>query len=100
MSNKMLVLVDDFLNGKLDAVYFAEEFPKQWKIERDQGKLLEYGDALSEFFSSVFCLVDIFNANDDCEEYELDSKGLLIGVRELIDKIGLAAKGGNKKWGM
>ncbi|WP_082107367.1 colicin immunity domain-containing protein [Chromobacterium vaccinii] len=88
MSNFMIVLVRDFLNGNLDAISFVEEFSKQWKVERDQGKLLEYDDATNEFFSSVFCLADIFNPDDIREEYELDSNGLLVGVRELAEKIG------------
>ena len=65
------------------------EFIVQWKRERDSGESRLDSPKVSEVLSSIFCLTDLFNPNDDRESYELDEEKLRSEIGKLIEQAGL-----------
>ncbi len=86
MSNVLLEFSKSFIKGRIDSECFSACFQELWMIERDTGISHEDDVELSEFLSTTFCLADLYNPDDDKEEYELDSVELKNEVRELFDK--------------
>ncbi|WP_312043913.1 colicin immunity domain-containing protein [Erwinia sp.] len=78
--------IDRFLAKKISADEFAESYISKWKCERDGNLLQEDEGNLSELLSSTFCLSDMYNSDDDREEYEFNEDQL----RDEINKIMLA----------
>ena len=76
MSRVMLEFARSFVIGRLSADEFSSGFSELWRIERDGGLLQADEDKLSECLSSIFCLADIYNPNEDRAEYELDGERL------------------------
>ncbi|CNG66241.1 colicin immunity domain-containing protein [Yersinia intermedia] len=78
--------IDNFMSGKITANEFADNYMFKWKQERDNNLLGKDEDPLSELLSSVFCLADMYNPDDDREEYEFNE----IQLRDEINKLILA----------
>ena len=85
MSQQLLDSVHDFLSHDRDHAMFSDSFIRRWKKERDEGKLLLDDPKISEALSSIFCLADLFNADNDREEYELDADGLRAAISNLLE---------------
>jgi len=76
--------IDLFLAKKITADEFANSYMSKWKCERD-GNLLEKDEEhLSELLSSTFCLSDMYNPDDDREEYELNEEQLRDEINKLV----------------
>jgi hypothetical protein len=56
-----------------------------WRIERDNKNILNYDENVSECLSSIFCVADMFNPDDDREEYEFDGEQLRKEIKKLMD---------------
>lgn len=74
MSKDLAQVASDFIDGRLSADRFCDEFVRLWKRERDDGRLLLDSPAESESLSTIFCLADLYNPKSDRETYELDEK--------------------------
>ena len=92
MSASLLEFAVSFVDGRLPATDFADPFILRWRGERDDGTLETDSPAVSEALSTVFCLADLFNPNDDRLEYELDDGRLRIAVCEAIARISPAGR--------
>lgn len=88
MSKKLQSLIDDLSNQKISEIEFVERYQSAWRAERDSGAMLEYGERLSEVFSTIFCLADLFNPEDDRLEYEYGEEELRRKITELIGVLG------------
>ena len=84
MSESLFNYAKDFVDGSFRAATFSDQYIKRWKQERDDGTLLDDSPRISEKLSSIFCLADLFNPENDREEYELDEVGLRRKVSEII----------------
>ena len=60
---------------------------RSWRIERDNKNILNYDEKVSECLSSIFCVADIYNPDDDREEYEFNEEQLCNEVRKLIAEL-------------
>lgn len=87
MSERLLILAKKFLVEKSNPEDFSNEFIEQWKHERDTGLAQIDHPQMSEILSSIFCLVDMFNASDDREVYEFDEAGLRLEMTNLFEKL-------------
>ena len=87
MSRKLLALVEDFLKNKSDPAAFSDTFSMEWKLERDNGTVLVDNARLSETLSSIFCLVDMFNPEDDRESYEFDESALREEITNVLMRL-------------
>lgn len=89
MSESLLIFANSFLEKSTSPEIFVEEFMARWKRERDNGEILLDSPQVSEVLSSIFCLVDLFNADDDRESYELDEVRLKAEIASLLGRTGL-----------
>lgn len=80
MSIQLLNVAKKFCDSKISANEFVDLYIRTWKIERDSKKLLQDEPSLSEMLSSIFCLADMYNADDDRAEYEFNE----VELRERI----------------
>lgn len=87
MSQLLLEFTKSYINERIDTHTFANGYLELWKIERDSKTPLNDSDRLSEILSSIFCIVDLYNPEQDKEEYELDSKQLCIKVQSELSKL-------------
>ncbi len=86
MSATIFEFARSFVKGRLSPEEFVNGYQELWKIERDNKKLLEDSDALSECLSSIFCLADLYNPAKNKEEYELDEEQLKNKILEIMGK--------------
>lgn len=84
MSSLLFDFSKSFVDGRLSAAIFSEAYIELWRIERDSENILNYDDKLSECLSSIFCLADMYNPDDDREEYEFNEDQLRSEIRKLI----------------
>jgi hypothetical protein len=84
MSLSLLELAKEFTRGGLSAEEFAEKFAILWREERDSEVALLDDDDLSEKLSTIFCFVDLYDPNDDREDYEYDARRLRTEIENLI----------------
>ena len=89
MSNTLLALAKSFHNDRLTAEEFVNAYMELWKYERDNDLLTKDDMSLSECLSSIFCLVDLYDPEDDRDDYELDQVQLGDKISELIHKLNL-----------
>lgn len=85
MSQSLKNYIDTFLAKDISAGNFADSYMMKWKAERDNNLLGKDGNNLSELLSSVFCLADIYNPDDDRDEYEFDDEQLRQEINKLMD---------------
>lgn len=76
MSILLVEFTKSYIRGRLNTQTFVDAYMELWKIERDTFITLKDDDLLSEVLSSIFCVVDLYNPDDDKEEYEFDNNGL------------------------
>lgn len=76
MSLHLKNYIDLFLDKKITAREFTDEYISKWRQERNAHLLGKDDDKLSELLSSTFCLADMYNPDEDREEYELDENKL------------------------
>ena len=84
MSMALLRQAEEFAYKSVPARLFADQFMKDWKRERDEKALLEDPRDLSEALSSIFCVADLYNPDDDREPYEFSEERLRNEVRQLV----------------
>ncbi|UCZ75076.1 colicin immunity domain-containing protein [Dickeya zeae] len=84
MSKYLKYYIDDFIHSKITAVEFSERYITRWKAERDDNILGKDAEDLSELLSSAFCFADMYNHEDDREEYELNDEQLRGRINELV----------------
>ena len=85
MSQLLKKYIDSFLSKDISADGFADSYMMKWKAERDNNLLGKDEDSLSELLSSVFCVADMYNPDDDREEYEFDDEQLRHEISKLMD---------------
>lgn len=85
MSYLLVEFVRSFGKGRLSAGAFAEAYMELWRIERDNQNLLHYSDSVNECLSSIFCVADMYNPDDDREEYEFDDEQLHTEINKLMN---------------
>ncbi|TDY96879.1 UNVERIFIED_ORG: self-protective colicin-like immunity protein [Herbaspirillum seropedicae] len=86
MSEKLLASAKTYLNSESNSELFVSDFIEQWKRERDSGESRLDSPKVSEVLSSIFCLTDLFNPDDDRESYELDEDKLRNEIRKLMEQ--------------
>ncbi|MCO4857949.1 colicin immunity domain-containing protein [Herbaspirillum sp. WGmk3] len=86
MSEKLLASAKTYLNNESNSERFVSDFIEQWKRERDSGESRLDSPKVSEVLSSIFCLTDLFNPDDDRESYELDEDKLRNEIRKLMEQ--------------
>lgn len=82
----LLRLVDDFLENKINACDFVESYQLRWKLERDDNRLKEYPDLLSECLAGIFCAAEMFEPDNDREPYEFDEPLLRNEISKIMDQ--------------
>jgi hypothetical protein len=87
MNYLLLDFSKSFVAGRLSATAFSESYIELWRIERDNKNILNYDEKVSECLSSIFCVADIYNPDDDREEYEFNEEQLCNEVRKLIAEL-------------
>lgn len=85
MSQSLKKYIDSFLAKDIPASSFADSYMMKWKNERDNKLLGKDEGNLSELLSSVFCVADMYNSDDDREEYEFDDDQLRKEINKLMD---------------
>ncbi|WP_368540818.1 colicin immunity domain-containing protein [Enterobacter soli] len=85
MSYLLIEFARSFGSGRLSAVAFADAYMELWRIERDSKNILNYDVNVSECLSSIFCVADMYNPDDDRDQYEFDEEQLRNEINKLID---------------
>ena len=86
MSQELVNQVRQFLNLTTPLETFVGQYIDGWRTERDDVRLLQDEDNVSEFLSSAFCVVDLYNPSETRKEYELDEPRLRLELRKLAEE--------------
>lgn len=89
MSKELLIFVSNFIESKENPKNFVDFYIRSWKVERDKGLLGADTPEISEALSTIFCLADMYNPDQDRAEYELDDKSLRSAIKEALQKVQL-----------
>lgn len=89
MSKRLLDSVERFLRGETPVDVFVDAYADQWRAERDSDELLADDPIASEKLSSFFCLVDLYNPDDDRDDYEYDEERLRLEMQKVFDGEGV-----------
>jgi len=84
MSEALFKLAKEFVSGGISPGAFVEAFADGWREERDSGLLVKDDDVLSEKLSTIFCFADLYNPDEDREEYEYDANKLKSEVEKVV----------------
>lgn len=84
MSYLLFDFARSFVAGRLSATVFSEAYMELWRIERDNKNILNYDVSISECLSSIFCLSDMYNPDEEREEYEFNDDQLRDEVNKLL----------------
>lgn len=76
--------IDSFLAKEIPADEFADNYISRWRQERDNSLPGKDEDNLSELLSGAFCAADMYNPDDDREEYEFDEDKLRDEINKLV----------------
>ena len=76
--------IDSFLAKEITADEFSDNYISRWRQERNNSLLGKDEDNLSELLSSAFCVADMYNPDDDREEYEFDEDKLRDEIHRLV----------------
>jgi hypothetical protein len=87
MSQNLVIFIHEFLNNPYDYSEFCDHYIRLWKKERDNGELSQDDAKTSEALSTIFCFADLFNPDDDREDYELDEQSLRLKISEVINRL-------------
>jgi len=85
MSQELLKSAKEFLEGKTLVANFVDQYIDAWKQEGDSGLLLNDDPILSEKLSTIFCLADLYNPDEDREQYEHDEARLRLEIEKVIE---------------
>lgn len=78
--------VFEFIKGNVPVEEFSDEYQRKWKEERDiEDTLLQDDAALSEVLSSIFCIVDQYDPDEDRGDNEYDEDTLRYGIHALLE---------------
>lgn len=86
MSQKLLTFARSFINGEISAGDFADPYQMLWKAKGENGDLQKDNAQDSEKCSTIFCLADQFNPDDDRDKDEFDADELKARVRSVLDE--------------
>jgi hypothetical protein len=89
MSAELVNQVRQFLAMATPLETFVDEYIDGWRTERDDDRLLQDEDSVSEFLSSAFCVVDLYNPSETRKEYEFDEPRLRLELRKLAEACGI-----------
>jgi len=84
MSHKLLKYVHSYMSQDVNTQEFVEKFFTQWRYERDNKELAKDSPKVSKVLSSIFCLIDLYNPEEDREDYELNEKMLKEKIKEVL----------------
>ncbi len=84
MSLTLYQFACSFAEGRLSAIKFADAYQEFWKIERDLNLTLEDGDEMIETLSTIFCLCDLFDPEEERDHHDLDENGLRSRVSKAL----------------
>ena len=84
MSIQLFEYVTDFIKNVSPPEPFVEQYITRWRAERDNGTMLTDQPNISEALSSIFCITDLFNPNNDREEYEFDEPRLRHEIQKIL----------------
>ncbi|MGP5495590.1 colicin immunity domain-containing protein [Psychrobacter celer] len=87
MSISLLKFTESFLQGRIDAEVFTNAYIEFFRIERDINVTSSDSPNLNEVLSSIFSIADLYNPEDDREEYEFDEKNLRKYIELELEKI-------------
>jgi hypothetical protein len=87
VSRQLLDFAVAFSRSTISAGDFAGAYIEKWKQERDAGSVNSDPDDLNECLSTIFCLADLYNPEDDRDEYELNEHELRQKVQETIEQL-------------
>jgi len=87
MSKLLHEQIQRFLAKEVSINLFVDQYIDGWRRERDSGELLVDNPETSELLSSAFCIVDLYNPNDDREEYEFDEMRLRSELSRLLESL-------------
>ncbi|OAT15540.1 colicin immunity domain-containing protein [Buttiauxella noackiae] len=85
MSISIYTFTKSFANERLSADEFVNAYMELWRIERDNKQLSQDNQDLSEYLSSVFCLADSYNPEDDRDDHEIDENKLREQIISMIN---------------
>jgi hypothetical protein len=85
MSKQLLDSVQRFLRRETPVDLFVAAYIDAWRAERDSNEILLDDPITSEKLSSFFCLVDLYNPEDDREDYEFDEDRLRAETQKVYD---------------
>ena len=89
MSEDLVNQIRRFLNRATPLETFVDQYIDGYRTERDDDRLLQDPDNVSEFLSSGFCVVDLYNPSETRKEYELDEVRLRLELQKLADEHGI-----------
>jgi hypothetical protein len=92
MSEKLLRFAKKIIDSENSANKFVNEFMDKWREERDSGIFSEDSPQLSEKLSSIFCLADLYNPEEDREEYEYDEDKLRLEIKKIYSSSNLSSE--------
>lgn len=87
MSKQLVDFAIQFTDKKITTDSFVNEFIERWKQEGADGRILQDTPEVSELLSTIFCFADLYNPNQNREEYELDETTLRSKVSSLLNEI-------------
>jgi Bacterial self-protective colicin-like immunity len=92
MSEELLEFAQKIIDSEISANKFVNEFMDKWREERDSGMFSKDNPQLSEKLSSIFCLADLYNPEEDREEYEYDEDKLRLEIKKIYSSSNLSAE--------
>jgi Bacterial self-protective colicin-like immunity len=92
MSEELLGFAKKIIDSEISADKFVNEFMDKWREERDSGIFSKDNPQLSEKLSSMFCLADLYNPEEDREEYEYDEDKLRLEITKIYSSSNLSVE--------
>jgi Bacterial self-protective colicin-like immunity len=92
MSEKLLRFAKKIIDSEISADKFVNKFMDKWREERDSGIFSKDNPQLSEKLSSIFCLADLYNPEEDREEYEYDEYKLRLEIKKIYSSSNLSVE--------
>ncbi len=85
MKMQSVAIAREFCDGLLNAEEFSSRFFNAFHVERDSGALVAFDE--NEILTTIFCNVDIFNPDNERDDYEIDQVTLLKRVKFLLNTL-------------
>lgn len=85
MSHDLLQFAKEFVVGNISADEFVGLYQEKWKAERDKGLLAKDETELNEKLSTLFCLADQYNPDQDRHYSEFDADELKKRASDLLE---------------